>query len=294
MRKLIVPVAFLLLVGCGTGEEEEEAESMKPPPKDGQVESFDGVSIAYTVAGESEGALLFIHGWACDRGYWTGQVDAFAARQKVVTVDLPGHGDSGLDRQDWTIQSFARDIQAVVDALQLNSVVLVGHSMGGPVALDAARLMPDRVVGVIGVETFQNVESEYPDDWDDVMKAFETDFAGTCRQLVRSWFLEEADPELLTEITADICAAPPRIATALMYAFPDYDFPGALSAAGVPVRTINGSKWPTQLEINRKYAPGFDAVIIEGTGHFPMLEKPEEFNRALDRVVEELTTGVTI
>ena len=124
--------------------------------KDAVVKSADGIPISYSMQGKGEPAIVFVHCWCCDRGYWKDQIPYFDNKHTVVAVDLAGHGDSGLGRAEWTIEAFAADVASVVDALKLKKVILVGHSMGGPVSLEAARLMNGRVIGVIGVDTFQD------------------------------------------------------------------------------------------------------------------------------------------
>jgi pimeloyl-ACP methyl ester carboxylesterase len=283
---------MLSLVRCGGGEK-SDGPAAPTSREDGKVPSFDGVPIAYTTVGHGAGAVLFIHGWSCDRSYWSAQIEAFAEGQRVVVVDLAGHGDSGREREDWTVESLGRDVQAVVESLDLASVVLVGHSMGGPVALEAASRMPERVVGVIGVDTFHDVEHGDRAAWAEIVAGFREDFEGRCRAFAAGMFLEDADPELVREVTADLCDAPPGIATELLARIAEYDLPAALAAVSVPVRAINGTLVPTRIEVNRRYDPDFDALILEGVGHFPMLERPDEFNRLLARVIEELTGGTT-
>ena len=296
MRRFYVATLFLLiLTACGPGDEGTALPAPTGPVAHSErVPSFDGVPIAYTVAGEGQGALLFIHGWACDRYYWASQLYDFAETQTVVTVDLAGHGDSGSDRTEWTIESLARDVQAVVDHLDLQSVILVGHSMGGPVALEAARLMPDRVVGVIGVDTLHDVGGEYGDEWDRILANYESDFNGTCVEFVKEMFYEDADAGLVAEITEDMCAISPEIGLALLRTYADHDLSGSLAAVEAPVRSINGPMWPTNVERNRQFHPDFEVLIIEGSGHFPMREKSDEFDRLLEQVIEEITSGSTI
>jgi pimeloyl-ACP methyl ester carboxylesterase len=296
MRRLYLTTLFvLLLTACGPGEEEKALPAPTGPLAHSErVLSFDGVPIAYTVAGEGQGALLFIHGWACDRYYWASQLYDFAETHTVATVDLAGHGDSGSDRADWTLESLARDVQAVVDHLDLHSVILVGHSMGGPVALEAARLMPDRVVGVIGVDTLQDVGADYGDEWDRIFASYEADFAGTCAEFVKGMFYEDADTGLVTEITEDMCEISPEVGMALLRAYAGHDLSGSLSSVEAPVRAINSPMWPTNVESNRQYDPDFEVLIIEGSGHFPMREKREEFDRLLEQVIEEITSGETL
>jgi len=293
MRCTATALLVLSLAGCGGDARDREPprKAAAPSHAEGSVPSFDGVPIAYTVAGGGDGALLFIHGWSCDRTYWTAQVDALSGRQKVVTVDLAGHGDSGAAREEWSVPVLARDVEAVIAALDLPSVVLIGHSMSGSVALEVARRLPERVVGVIGVDTFQEVEPPSAESWSALVDRLRADFPGACSAFVSHMFLPDADPDLVREVTADVCAAPPGVAVALLAALPDHDLARALETSPVPVRAINGSIFPTDVAAVRAHHPGFDAVILEGVGHFPMLERPEELNRQLERIVEEITAG---
>lgn len=261
-----------------------------PPDRNvpGKVISGDGMEIAYTVAGDGPVAVVLIHGWACDRSYWSEQIDALAGRYRVVAVDLAGHGESDLRRERWTLASLSDDVRAVVESLDLRRVVLVGHSMGGPVALGAAPLLRGRVAGVIGVDALHNAEATIPPEvWDFWVQSYESDFRRTCEQYVGSLFFDDADPAVVVRVKAGMCEAPQDVAISLMRDFPSFDYPSNLTAAGVPVRVINSALNPTAVEVNRKYAD-FDATVMKGVGHFPMLERPDEFNAILSRVIEDL------
>ncbi len=102
----------------------------------------DGLEIVGEVRGQDDTALIFLHGWCGDREYWKHQVEVFAADYRVVALDQAGHGESGKGRKAWTADGLAADVEAVVKALGLKRVILVGHSMGGSVALLAAKRMP--------------------------------------------------------------------------------------------------------------------------------------------------------
>src|SRR5262245_56964945 len=112
--------------------------------------SADGIPIHYDVQGNGAIALVFVHGWCCDRRSWDQQIAHFAPRYTVVCLDLAGHGASGRDRTQWTIPAFGQDVVAVVEQRGLGQVVLIGHSMGGPVIVEAARCLPAAVIGVVG------------------------------------------------------------------------------------------------------------------------------------------------
>ncbi|MCE8011798.1 alpha/beta hydrolase [Halomonas daqingensis] len=83
------------------------------------TESADGVPIAYEVHGSGEPTLVFIHGWSCDGRYWRGQVPYFSQQHRVVTIDLAGHGHSGLEREDFTMPAFGEDVKAVLEELDV-------------------------------------------------------------------------------------------------------------------------------------------------------------------------------
>ena len=121
------------------------------------VPSADGVPIAYEVHGQGEPALVLVHGWSCDRGYWKEQIEYLSPQYRLVLVDLAGHGESGMGRKDYTMSAFGADVAAVVDSLGLKNVVLVGHSMGGDVIVEAAKKLPGRVVGLVWVDEYKSL-----------------------------------------------------------------------------------------------------------------------------------------
>src|SRR4029450_11127613 len=121
------------------------------------VTSADGVHIEYHVYGSGEPAVVLIHGWSCDGNYWKEQIAPLKAKYTVVTVDLAGHGASGANRTDWSMGNFGEDVAPPEPQIHNQKVVLVGHSMGAPVALEAARRIGDRVVGIIAVDSFKTI-----------------------------------------------------------------------------------------------------------------------------------------
>jgi pimeloyl-ACP methyl ester carboxylesterase len=283
-------IGAVLLISCGgqTPSRDAPSHDAAPPPADweaGTAESADGVAIRYAAYGDGDTGVVLIHGWSCDRGHWDAQVGALEDDLTVVVVDLAGHGHSGAERDDWSMNAFGEDVRAVVEQLGMNRVVLVGHSMGGPVALEAAGIMPERVVGIVGVDTFHDLDAK-PDEaeWQALMEAWEADFPGSCDLFVRSMFLPTSDPELVEDVIADLCDADPSVAVELMRRFPDYDQAEAARRLNVPVRSINAALWPTDVEGNREIAD-YDAVIVEDVGHFLMMERPDEFNAHLEEVV---------
>lgn len=119
--------------------------------------SFDGVCIVYSVSGTADTTLVFVHGGMSDRSFWDGQHTFFAEQYRVIALDLAGHGESGQNRRVWGIPEFGRDIAAVMDAEYVSRSVLIGNSLGGPAAIEAALFTGTRVLAVIGVDTFHDM-----------------------------------------------------------------------------------------------------------------------------------------
>ena len=255
----------------------------------GSATSFDGVQIVYSVLGDAEPALVFIHGGFADRGYWSGQMEHFSSAHRVVTIDLAGHGESGKDRKDWDIPSFAEDVRAVVNKEKIGKAVLIGNSLGGPVALKAAALLPATVVAVVAVDTLQDIGREVPPDYYRKMaEAYRSNFTGTIKQMVRSLFHPGTNPELLAKAENQMLDSSPEMAVSLMTSFEYLNLAELVMGLDVHIRCINGDLYPTQMEKNRALYPDFDAVILPKTGHYPMLENPALFNRHLETILRDL------
>ena len=249
----------------------------------GVTQAEDGVQIHYEFGGSGSPALIFIHGWNCDRSYWSAQLPFFAATHQVVAIDLSGHGDSGINREEWSMANFGADVAAVADALQLEDIILVGHSMGGPVALEAARLLKGRVKMVIGADTLSDVSLRYADEQlAGMLGAMTADFAGTVEGLVRSsFFLPTSDPALIDQIASDMGAAPPVAGIGAFEGFArwfDEDVDKTLADIEVPIRLINSDYRPTNVGAGQALTASFEATLMSGVGHFVMQEDPAQFN----------------
>jgi pimeloyl-ACP methyl ester carboxylesterase len=259
-------------------------------PKSEVVSATDGVPIHYSVTGKGDPTLVFIHCWTCNRTFWENQVAEFSKTYRVVTIDLPGHGESGQGRKTWSIESFGDDVATVVKKLGLKRVVLVGSSMGGPIALEATRRMPDRVIAIVPVDTLQNVEQKLtPEQLDSVFKQMEADFKNAVTSLLNQFFFSPTTPPAVRErVINTTVSTRPEIAIPMLKAVFAYDPAPAMREIKAPIRAINSDRVPTDVEVNRKYAPQFDVVIIKGTGHYPMLEDPARFNQMLADILRGL------
>lgn len=255
----------------------------------GRVTAADGVEIAYTHAGDAPVSLLFIHGGLANRAFWEPQFAALAGTFRLAALDLAGHGDSGRAREQWTIRAFAGDACAVAEALHLRNIVLVGNSLGGPVALEAAARLAGRAIGVVGVDTLHEIGAVFPPEEARARAAaYRADFRKACTEMCRALFHPGEHLDLQAWALTIMLAMDQEVVARIMEGLSGYDLGGAFRSAGVPIRAINGDLWPTEIEANRTLSPDFDAVILKGAGHYPMLERPAEFNRILTDVAHGL------
>jgi len=286
MRTMKTAIILLTLVMTATFAIHAAADTMK-------VKSADGVPIAYQVHGKGDIALVLIHCWCCDKSFWDAQVPVLAKDYKVVTLDLGGHGESGTDRENWTLQAFGKDVAAVIKKLKLGKLILVGHSMGGPVAVETAHLLPDQVLGIVAVDTLLNVEQKFTkEQFDQFMAPMRKDFKGFAEKFLRAFmFTPKSDPELVDKIVKKMTSAKPEIALGAWENMFKYDIPKAMDKIKVPFRLIVADLHPYDIEAGKRHAISFKVKVMKGVGHFLHMEKPDTFNKLLIETLKELTTA---
>ena len=281
MRRPPLTILALLLLLAGSRSAASPTVATATAP--------DGVRIAYVTDGARRPALVFVHGWSCDRRYWSLQLQGFLKYYQVVGLDLAGHGESGSNRQQWTMAAFGGDVAAVVETLKLDKVVLIGHSMGGDVIAEAARRLKGRVAGLIWVDTYKRLGTPRTDDeLGAIMRPFRANFADTTKQFVRGMFLPGADPALVAMVVDDMSSAPAEVGigaleSALRY---DREMPSAQAELKLPVIAINPEAPATDVASMSKH--GVEVIVMSDVGHFPMLEAPDRFNRLLRTAVEKI------
>ncbi|SEI64353.1 Pimeloyl-ACP methyl ester carboxylesterase [Allopseudospirillum japonicum] len=279
---LVALISFLLLSGCA---------STSLPIRQDVALSSDLERIAYHVTGQqTKTTLIFVHGWSCDSRYWQKQIPVFAKDYQVIALDLAGHGHSSLDRSEFSMQAFANDIKAIMDQEGIERAILIGHSMAGVIIAEAAKLMPTKIVGIIGVDTLQNVGESIPQSvLDQMLQPFMTHFKDATKDFVSPMFPENTDQQLLHWVKEDMSSAPK---TAAVNAFRNYlqmhvngEAALVFKDLTLPVISINSRLWPTAQAENSKYIKNYQLFYIEETGHFPMLEKPAKFNQLLKKAI---------
>jgi pimeloyl-ACP methyl ester carboxylesterase len=249
------------------------------------LRSHDGMPMACDCRGQGGPMLLFIHGWTCRRDYWQPQLAFFEERHKVAAPDLPGHGNSKAgDRQCWSVTTFGLDIEAAARALAAKRLILIGHSMGGAVALEAARRLGDMVAAVVLADTFViDYGGLSAETIQAIAAPFEADFTSAMAALVEQTSTA-ATPAILKErLVREMSAADPALALPVWRDLLAWDPTPAFEELRVPIHAVNGALIPDSAR--KRCAPFVRETVIPGAGHFLQMEDPAGFNRVLDGVL---------
>jgi pimeloyl-ACP methyl ester carboxylesterase len=249
------------------------------------------VTIRYEVRGTGDPTLVLVHGWTNSRAIWGQHPETLAKSHRVVALDLAGHGISDADRADWTVEAFGQDVVAVADRLGLDRIVLVGFSMGGPVIIEAADQLGDRVDGLVFVDTVQDPDTflggeEALEQMVAAMRANWNDPA-----LIRAFGFTPDAPDSLIDYAIRI--QPEELAeyqVTVLYAVHDWvgaEMKRTLERLDVPIAAINTTNEPTNVEALRRYDPGFTVDTIEGVGHAGiLLQRVDDFDARLLAIVD--------
>ncbi|MCR8561241.1 alpha/beta hydrolase [Mucilaginibacter sp. BJC16-A38] len=266
--------------------------SQKSPNQHKKI-SDQGVNIAYTDTGKGDTTLLLVHGWCLNRSYWANQVNYFSNRYRVVTIDLPGFGQSGKNRTVWTPETYGRDVDSVIAQLSLKNVILVGHSMAGDIVLQAAVNAPDKVIGLVGVDNFKGVNSAIPTkkdsaEYDQVIGQLKHNFKKVATDYFNQDLFSKTTPDSIkTRILADVAKADTTIATACMM-MNDFNEVKQLIVSKKKLYLINSDVTLTISTGLRANKIPYQVKFIHGVGHFPMVETPVEFNKDLEAIIKSI------
>ncbi|MCE9579893.1 MAG: alpha/beta hydrolase [Deltaproteobacteria bacterium] len=251
--------------------------------------SSDGARVHYQISGSGSTALVMVHGWLGNAGWWSAQRAFFDDRYTVVAIDLPGHGASDRTRTAWSAQQYADDIRAVVDQLDAPRVVLVGHSMSGAYVVLASTIIP-RTTAIVLVDTLKDLDQLFsPEQAQQMFQLYRADFRSAVENVLPRFLFAPGTPAPVRErLQAEFLATDPELAVRLLAPLYEVDLRAIARQVTVPVRAIQSDYTPTSKDNNRKYFRDFDQVAIADTGHYPMLERPGEFTRLLDGVLQQL------
>jgi pimeloyl-ACP methyl ester carboxylesterase len=256
--------------------------------------SVDGIPLHWTSAGKGAQTLMLVHGWTCDDSSWGGQVPALTGKYRVLTIDLPGHGKSGrIEASTFSMDLFARAVEAVRAEAGAERLVLVGHSMGTPVIRQYARLYPQRVTALVIVDGVVALGSPPPPGGQPAQRPVPDRMRGpegpkNREAMIRSMFTPATPKPLQDHVLKMMLGAPEATAYGAMVATFDPKIWGN-DTMGMPVLGLFADKSALGNEqVTKKLFPRYQHHEIPGTGHFLMMEKPSEFNTLLTAFVDTL------
>jgi pimeloyl-ACP methyl ester carboxylesterase len=259
--------------------------------------------IHHVVVGGGEPAIVFVHGFGCSRADWEAQIAHFSPRHATACVDLPGHGATAAPAEPCGIELYGRAVAALLRALSLPQAVLVGHSMGCRVVLDAARQAPEHVAGIALIDGSQFAPA--------MLEVFKARIAaGEYRALVRGMFeqmfTERSAPATVAAGLERAMALPEDVGKAVLLSLVRYDIEhldAVLGSMSKPLLVLQ-TTYSNEKRERKSLSPGqttpyLDFVrarvraarieVIPGIGHFPQLDAPEETNRVLASFVASLS-----
>jgi pimeloyl-ACP methyl ester carboxylesterase len=276
-----VAAVLFAFAGCATA----------PKPKtlaDGKSHfaSLGTNKVHYVTVGGGRRTIVFVHCWAGNLGFWREQVPALADKAQLVLIDLLGHGQSDKPHTAYTMDFFASAVLAVMNDAHVDKATLVGHSMGGAVICCVYRQAPEKVAALVSVDGLLRRPQWTAEDAEKFVAPFRTpEYREHAKQFVGSFFPIPGTEALRDQVLSEMLATPQYVMVGAMEGMFGPDQPDwGLKAVNAPVLVINARKpmWNADYEnYVRSLSPQTDYRMMDGVGHWLMLEKPAEFNATL-------------
>jgi pimeloyl-ACP methyl ester carboxylesterase len=262
----------------------------------------NGINIAYDDGGSDNNCLLLVHGHPFNRSMWSPQLDAFSkSGWRVIAPDLRGYGESSVVPGKTTLDIFAHDLAALLDALSIRKVVIGGLSMGGQIVMEFCRLFPERVRGVLLAATFPQLETEEGKRnralmADRLLREGMSDYAEEVLPKMIAPRNIKSMPQVAEHVLTMMRSAPPDGAAAALRGRAERpDYQETLASLSVPALIVVGDQdaYTTRAEAERMHSllKRSELVWIEGVGHMPNLECQAEFNAGLQRLLNTTDQG---
>jgi pimeloyl-ACP methyl ester carboxylesterase len=237
-------------------------------------------ALAVNDGGRGDLPIVFVHSLAGNSTHWSKQLEHLRPTRRAVTLDLRGHGRSERPKNgDYTIAGMAGDVAAVADTLGLEKFVLVGHSMGGGVALTYAGAHPDRVAGLVLVDPIGDGKQIPPAEAKAYLAGFESNYDSTSQGYWTS--ITGPDSAIRKRLLADLKATPREAVVQVLRDVMQFDPDPALARYQGPTLSIVTPQNDMPMSLHR-LGKGLPHRIVTGTGHWIQLDKPDEVNRLLD------------
>ncbi len=242
------------------------------------------VRLYYERAGKGDPELLFVPGWCCDHTAFRPQFEHFAETHAVAALDLRGCGQADAPETGYTIPELADDVAAFCSVGGIEKPVVVGHSLGGMIAVELGARYPDLPSALVLVDPG-------PIDPRPETAEFFRGFAGRLEgpdgEAVRREYVADMgahDEELARWIVDHMCAVPQRVAAAVIRGVGEWNGRDPLASCTAPVLLLRTGLW-AETDVLRLLAikPDLEVGITVGAGHFHQLEVPEQVNAMIER-----------
>jgi pimeloyl-ACP methyl ester carboxylesterase len=268
-----------------------------------RTHSSGAVTIAYDDDGSSDApVVVLVHGHPFDRSMWRPQVERLTgAGLRVIVPDLRGYGESAVVPGRTPLETHARDVVGLLDCLGVERFVLGGLSMGGQIAMEIHRQVPDRIRGLLLADTTP---------WAETPEGRRTRNAVADRLLREGMrpYAEEVLPKMVAPATIEqlpavaehvlgmmLGTSPAGAAAALRGRAERPDYVESLTRATAPVLIVVGGEdeytTVADAQLMHKLIPDSTLVVVDGAGHMPNLERPAEFDHALLVFLRTLPEG---
>ena len=252
-------------------------------------------------AGRGGPPLVFVHGFACRLEDWQAQLNHFQKSLMVVACDLRGHGETPGRPHECTIAHYGGDVAALVNHLELNGCILVGHSMGTRVVLEANRLVPERVAGIVLIDGSRSGSGDPEAAEADAHATIDkVGYPAFAEHLFRQMFFKPS-PEA-DAIVARALRQSREFGPLLWPAMARWDaavMDAALAAVRTPLLAIQSTTRDAQmrrsplktgqstpyLDLIRSAVPAARIAVVPDTGHFTQIEAADEVNRLIAEFV---------
>lgn len=245
-----------------------------------------GIKLAYEERGEGKPAMVFVHGWACNRSFFAPQAEYFSRRHRVVSIDLRGHGGSDKPEGEYPIAAYADDIAYLIEKLGLGKVIAVGHSMGSIVVLQLAAAHPDCVAGIVMIEPVRSLTQDSEESrarLAALAAAIEAGNEEPLRQYVTDrFFLPTSDRKLLEDVLGVMTAMPSHVAASALRAIPEFNGAAVAAKCKVPALHIAATPPLNPPHLVAQILPKVINGMTVGAGHFNQLEVPDQVNAMLE------------
>ncbi|MBW1757532.1 MAG: alpha/beta hydrolase [Deltaproteobacteria bacterium] len=252
----------------------------------------DGVTLRFDEAGAGDPAIVFVHGWCCSRDYWRHQVAHFSRRHRMIALDQRGHGESDKPDQDYTVSGFVDDLAWFIGDRSLDRPVIVGHSMGGIIAMNLARKRPDIARGIVMIDSpVTPLPEQLQPVAESTLTALQSDaYKQVVEGFVRMFMFDaNSRPGLADETIAAMSTAPQRL---MHTALADTLGPNTMQPGPIPVPALYvraATNFATEDGLAERY-PGLEVVTVD-CAHFIQLEKPDETNALVESLIARVAEG---